>query len=92
MESAPGSSIQSLPKLLKNQEGPNFCDAACEHLPSNGFILCRQPLSEQTTFMHDSFDEDIRRPLVQMMAHIEASEIPMDGVEIAVTHHLDELD
>ena len=47
--------------------------------------------------MHDSFDEDIRRPLVRAIAHMEASGIPMDEVDIAVTHHVgdpfwDELD
>ena len=92
MESAPGSSIQSLPKLMKNQERLTACDAACEHLASNGFMLCRQPLTELTTFEHDPFDENIRRPMVRAIAVVEASGIPLDDMDIVVTHHVNELD
>ena len=97
MESAPGSNIQSLPKLMKNRDRLIACDAACAHLASNGFMLYGQPLTELTTFEHDSFDETIRRPMVRAIAVVEASGIPLDEVDIVVTHHvgdpfLDEFD
>ena len=92
MESAPGSNIQSLPKLMKNRDRRIACDAACAHLASNGFMLCRQPLTELTIFLHDSFDENIRRPIVRAIASVEASGHDLDDVDIVVTHYLNELD
>ena len=42
---------------------------AIEHLPSNGFIMCRDPRTHHTVFQTDHFHESNRRPLVRALQH-----------------------
>jgi hypothetical protein len=67
MESAPGSSIQSVPVMLHNALRPDGCRIACAALPTNGFMMFRKPTIIVTTFVLDTFDEEVRRPMVRFI-------------------------
>ena len=67
MESASGSSIQSVPVMLHNALRPDGCRIACAALPTNGFMMFRKPTIIVTTFVLDTFDEEVRRPMVRFI-------------------------
>ena len=92
MESAPGSSIQSPPKLLKNKLRPIGCDEACHGLPANGFMLCRDPQIEWTGFVHDTFDERFRRPLVRLINWMATTGAHLDHVDLVIDDDAMDLD
>ena len=84
MEDCPGSSRQGIPKLMRNKKRKNTSAACADALPSNGFIMSRSPKMSQETFTVDTFDSDVRRPLVTMIEHMRSAGYDVSEMHVEV--------
>jgi len=84
MESAPGCAHQDIPKILRNNVRKEGANDAMKHVPTNGFMRARSPSLHWETFVMDTFDTEVRRPLVRFMNFVRAHE-PAVAADMVVT-------